>query len=197
MGDAELAYLREWGGRVRSEMRAVGARPRNGAWSPSCLAHAGNLGFASSPRLALPRSRAGEEPQLISLSEVFRAWYFETPNTSMPRTVVAECGELPCSSASAGQACPRLLARECSAACARKRRKRRIRDGKNPDGPGRNVCDISTAASGAGDALPESSSGRLAHLLRPPRRAGELVPVRRGGLLRLDPALEPMVDRLV
>ena len=198
MGEAELSYLKEWGGLVRSEMRAVSARPRNGAWSPSCLAHAGNLGFASSPRLALPGWRADDDGQLISLREVFRAWYFETANTSLPRAVVAECGELPCSNASEGQACPRLLARECGPACARARRKRRIRDGKSPDGPGRNVCDFSAAGGGdAGDVLPEATSGRLAHLLKPPRQAGELVAARRGGALQPDPALEPMVDRLV
>lgn len=199
MGEAELSYLKEWGGLIRSEMRAVGARPRNGAWSPSCLAHAGNLGFASSPRLALPGWRAGDDAQLVSLREIFRAWYFETANTSLPRAVVAECGELPCSNASEGQACPRLLARECGAACARARRKRRIRDGKSPEGPGRNVCDVSAAGGGggAGDVLPEAASGRLAHLLKPPRQIGEAVAVRRGGALRLDPALEPMVDRLV
>ena len=154
MGEAELSYLKEWGGLVRSEMRAVSARPRNGAWSPSCLAHAGNLGFASSPRLALPGWRADDDGQLISLREVFRAWYFETANTSLPRAVVAECGELPCSNASEGQACPRLLARECGPACARARRKRRIRDGKSPDGPGRNVCDVSAAGGAVMRAMP-------------------------------------------
>ena len=107
--------------------------------------------------------------------------------------------ELPCSNASEGQACPHLLERECGTACTRARRKRRIRDGKSPGGPGRNVCDVSVAGGGggAGDVLPEAASGRLAHLLKPPRQAGEVMAVRRGGALRLDPALEPMVDRLV
>ena len=61
------------------------------------------------------------------------------------------------------------------------------------------MCDVSAAGGGggAGDVLPEAASGRLAHLLKPPRQAGEVVAVRRGGALRLDSALEPMVDRLV
>ena len=38
---------------MRAEMRAVAAQRGNGAWAPSCLAHAGNLGFASSPTIAV------------------------------------------------------------------------------------------------------------------------------------------------
>ena len=61
------------------------------------------------------------------------------------------------------------------------------------------MCDVSVAGGGggAGDVLLEEASGRLAHLLKPPRQVGKVVAIRRGGALRLDPALELMVDRLV
>ena len=199
LGEQERRFLTEWGRRVRKDMRAIGARPRNGAWAPSCLAHAGNLGFASSPRLTAP-AKYGKTGAELTLREVFHAWYFGEAVASSPtallRTIVADCGELPCSNATgAGQTCPRLVERECGAACERARRERRIREGKNPDGPGHNVCNVPLAGDGA-TARNTAPHSRLAHLLKPLRRASE-VTARHCGSLRFDPALEAVVEQLV
>ena len=40
-------------------------------------------------------------------------------------------------------------------------------------------------------------AGRLAHLLKPTQKAGEVLRPRRGGPLKADPALAALVDRLV
>ena len=184
LGEAEYAYLREWGQTVRRELRSLGAASkRNGAWAPSCLAHAGNLGFASSPRLLHVGggggggagggsggggsgggggAGGGGATEEVRLRDAFRAWFWEAPETAAaPRVAIDDCGELPCTNATAseGQACPHLVARECGALCLRARRERRIRDGKNPDSPGHNVCDVPEGDHAPGDAVTDNTHG--------------------------------------
>lgn len=130
------SYLIAWGRATRAALGMLRARPSHGFFAPSCLAHASNLRFSSAPTV-----------RGVLLIDAMHAWFFG--GNDEPQYLVDQCGDLPCSNATAGaQQCPHLdSVRECHSLCRRARRERRIRLGLNPDAPGRNVCELEPASA--------------------------------------------------
>lgn len=151
LGSAAVAYLRHWGQVTRATIETRRARHTDGFFAPSCLAHAANLRFSSSPMVGG-----------VALIDAIHHWFFVADGGSL-QYAIDGCGDLPCTNETGragepgGRAaranrerCPLLdSVRECKRNCKLARRKRRIRLGLNPEYPGHNVCQLEESAEGA------------------------------------------------
>ena len=154
-----IEYLQHWGRATRATIESLRSRPSNGFFAPSCLAHASNLRFSSSPLVGG-----------MKLLDAMHAWYFHADGASA-QYAIDSCGDLPCTNDTAvgrlaEDRCPVLDSlRECHARCRLNRRRRRIRLGLNPRLPGHNVCQLAddesvgaAAERAAGDAAPAAEA---------------------------------------
>ena len=137
-----LAYLRDWGRHVRTALTPLRTRRTHGFYLPSCLAHASNLRFSTSPRVGGVR-----------LIDAMHAWFFGDhgggdgggDGRGLLQYAIDDCGELPCTNDSHATTdqCPLLQGiRKCRGLCRLHKQRRRIRLGLNPRVPGHNVCAI-------------------------------------------------------
>ena len=158
---SDVEYLRRWGQATRATIESRRSRRTDGFFAPSCLAHAANLRFASSPIVGGTR-----------LIEAMHHWYFHADGAST-QYAIDGCGELPCtteianaSSSASGsrrrhEKCPLLdTVKACHSRCKLARRRRRIRLGLNPSFSGHNVCQLDETGETAGASTSEQNAPR-------------------------------------